>query len=199
MIRARTERDKLQPFSFLALKSFFFSMHWSIIFLRAAKNTRKTIPWIYYEVRRRKICRRCWQCGNENYFSEHHMFDRAFESSMKELFLLQMLPAENGFTEKNERERATRERERERAGNSGSPGGVSRSLPRRPYCVSKQIERLALWHWRRSDSWSQRHRASFTPGSLCAADSRGGCAVFTLLLYTTTVPLVNWLPDDRGK
>ena len=76
-----------------------------------------------------------------NYFREHCMFDQGFESSMKASFLLQMLPAECGLTVKNKREGATRE---SWLASTGSPGVFSSTQPRWPYCVSKQIEWLAL-------------------------------------------------------
>lgn len=76
-----------------------------------------------------------------NYFREHCVFDHGFESTMKAHFLLQMLPAECGLTVKNKRERATRE---SWLASTGSPGVFSSTQPTWPYCVSKQIEWLAV-------------------------------------------------------
>lgn len=116
-----------------------------------------------------------------NYFREHCMFDHAFESSMKVHFLLQMLPAECGLTVKNKRERATRESWLAR---TGSPDVFYSLQPRWPYCVSKQIEWLALWQ--ASLCGVQIHRVSTTvlPHSQVTACSRqqGASVVFTLLL-----------------
>ena len=72
-----------------------------------------------------------------NYFRDHCMFDHSFESPMKAHFLLQILPAECSLTVKNKRDRATRE---SWLASTGYPGVFSSTQPRRPYCVSKQIE-----------------------------------------------------------
>lgn len=116
-----------------------------------------------------------------NYFREHGVFDHGFESPMKARFLLQMLPAEWGLTVKNKRERATRE---SWLASTGSPGVFSSTQPRWPYCVSKQIEWLALWQ--ACLCGVQIHRVSTTvlPHSQVTACSsqQGVSAVFTLLL-----------------
>lgn len=69
------------------------------------------------------------------------IFDQAFESSIKPFFLLQTLPAECRLTVENKRERATRE---SWLASTGSPDVFYSTQPRWPYCVSKQIEWLAL-------------------------------------------------------
>lgn len=88
-----------------------------------------------------------------NDFREHYMFDLDFaESSVKAHFLLQTPP--------NKRERATGEKS---AGERRLPRRLFPSTrPRRPYCVSKQIDWLAR---RRAGLRGVRmHRAPPLPG-----------------------------------
>lgn len=82
---------------------------------------------------------------------------------------------------KNKRERATRE---SWLASGASPGVFCSTQPRRPYCVSKQIEWLALWQ--ACLCGVQIHRVSTTvlPHSQVTACSsqQGPSVVFTQLL-----------------
>lgn len=79
------------------------------------------------------------------FFKERCMFDHPlnnpFEWSMKALFFLQMLPTEWSLSLKNKRGKVTR---KSWLASIGSLGVFFSAQPRRPYCVSKQIEWLAL-------------------------------------------------------
>lgn len=103
-----------------------------------------------------------------------------------------------GLTVKNKRERPTRETW---LASSGSPGVFSCTQPRWPYCVSKQIEWLALWQ--ASLCGVQIHRVSTTVllHSQVTACSRqqGALVVFTQLLdgkRAISLLAVNWKKQE---
>lgn len=101
---------------------------------------------------------------------------------------------------RNKRERATRE---SWLASSGSPGVFSSTQPRRPYCVSKQIEWLA--QWQASLCGVQIHRVSTTVllhSQVTACSSQQGASVvFTQLLdgkCAISLLAVHWKKQNKA-
>lgn len=123
-----------------------------------------------------------------------HPLNNLFESSMKALLFLQMLPAEWSLSRRNKRGKVTR---KSWLANTGSLGVFFSTRPRRPYCVSKQIEWLALWQVSLRGFWFTES-ARLRPRSPHGATSREPQSCL-LCCWMATVPLAFWLRVEEKK